>query len=336
MIRTRVSYYTINDIPDTWMFEFYCNLDQRLNGQRLMIKSIFNPTEKIPSMAIFVGENGKYRFKDFSTGISGDGIALVSFINEKIKGTKRIFRDICDDIIDNYSEYVKKEGEYSLATINAQKSYNVTDYKVRKWNTIDVRFWSSFWIGSEALKHYCVQPLESYFMTRIGDSSDNFEVKNNLTFGYFTKEGTLYKIYQPLSTRKFIKITDHIQGLEQLEYNQDILIIMASLKDGMATLRFKLPFEFIAPHSENTILRAAVIDKFRKDYPVILTLFDNDQAGVDAGTKYKETYNIDPLVVSIENDIADAVRKYNPDIVKPIFERELKKLLDEKEVSYRN
>lgn len=283
--------------------------------------------EKVPSMAIFVGENGRYRFKDFSTGKAGDSIALVGFLHEQRTGVVLPFRDICDQIVENFIEFQSKEGTYLSVDIDPQKPYKVRDYKVRKWNTIDANFWSSYWLGSDILEKYKVAPLSGYEMVRENDEEDRFTIEDNYIYGYFSQDGLLYKIYQPMSDRKFLKISDYIQGIEQLKYDQDILIIASSLKDGMVITKFDMDLEFIAPHSENSTLRASAVSKFRMDYKYIFTLFDNDEAGRKARETYVTTYNIPPLIVNVEKDISDAVKKYTPAKIKPIFQRELNKLL---------
>ena len=42
-----------NDIDSRWVFEYYLSLPERLSGQDLKIKSVFNPTERTPSMFIY-------------------------------------------------------------------------------------------------------------------------------------------------------------------------------------------------------------------------------------------------------------------------------------------
>jgi hypothetical protein len=67
----------INEIPREWVFEHYLKLDVRLTGQDVKIKSLFNPVDKNPSMYIFFSSNNTYRYKDFSTGKTGDALDLV-------------------------------------------------------------------------------------------------------------------------------------------------------------------------------------------------------------------------------------------------------------------
>ena len=56
-------------------------------------------------------------------------------------------------------------------------------------------------------------------------------IQNPMMYGYFDKKGNIYKIYQPKQKKhKFIKVTSHLQGLDQLKYKNKYLAICASLK----------------------------------------------------------------------------------------------------------
>jgi hypothetical protein len=52
MISTKNLVSSIIDVPDHWIFEHYCNLSEKLVGQDVKIKSLFNPTERTPSFSI--------------------------------------------------------------------------------------------------------------------------------------------------------------------------------------------------------------------------------------------------------------------------------------------
>ena len=51
MIRT---IFNIDDIPSNWIFENYCNLNEKLYGQSVKILSMFNHKDTVPSMVIYV------------------------------------------------------------------------------------------------------------------------------------------------------------------------------------------------------------------------------------------------------------------------------------------
>jgi DNA primase len=80
---------------------------------------------------------------------------------------------------------------------------------------------------------------------------------------------------------------------------------------------FNFNLEFIAPHSENTIIKPHIVHNLQGKYKKILSLFDNDEAGHAAMETYKNVYNIDGIYIKSEKDISDAVKKYGADAVKP-------------------
>ena len=67
MITTKNFASNQKDIKSSWVFEYYLDLPERLTGQDVKIKSIFNPNEKTPSMFIYLDTNrNEYKYKDFS------------------------------------------------------------------------------------------------------------------------------------------------------------------------------------------------------------------------------------------------------------------------------
>ena len=75
--------FSINDVPESWIFEFYAGLSSSLLGDDITLKSLFKPNEKTPSMKIF-HKDGRYFYKDFSSGNGGTAINLV----EKLQKNK--------------------------------------------------------------------------------------------------------------------------------------------------------------------------------------------------------------------------------------------------------
>ena len=133
-----------------------------------------------------------------------------------------------------------------------------------------------------------------------------------------------YKIYQPKSNkRKFFKIISHIQGLDQLKYNQPYLVICSSLKDAMCLKSFGYNIEVIAPDSENTVIKPYIIENLKNKYKKCITLFDNDDAGYKAVNRYKKLYKINGTSLQLSKDISDAVNEFDFETV----HKELKPLL---------
>mgnify|MGYP001251904501 CR=1 FL=1 len=119
----------------------------------------------------------------------------------------------------------------------------------------------------------------------------------------------------------------HIQGLDQLEYNQPYLTITSSLKDAMCLKSFGYNLEVIAPDSENTIIKPYIIENFKIKYKKIITLFDNDSAGEKAIEKYKKNYDINGCSLNISKDISDAVKEHGFDKVHKLLKPLLKETI---------
>ncbi len=306
MLSTKYLVQSIKDIPEIWAFEHYCSLQEKLTGQDIKINSIFNSKDKTPSMCIFTYQ-GKYFFKDFSTGKGGSFVKLVQELygEDYYKAKRRIIED--------YNMYVLLNNgtEHKLTEFKVQSRYKVVSHIKRSWASQDKFFWQSYGISSKLLEKYNVYPLESYKMEKEQDGDlKSLEIKGAYIYGYFTAEGTLYKIYQPkVKEYKFIKIVSHLQGLDQLE-GHPYLLIASSLKDALVIKSANLRIDVIAPDSENTMIKKEIIESFQEKYEKILTLFDNDDAGIAAMQKYKEQYGIDYVYFDLEKDVADAVKTY--------------------------
>ena len=152
-------------------------------------------------------------------------------------------------------------------------------------------------------------------MTR-GEEVSIREFDKPFCYGYFRKNGDLYKIYNPKDHRtKFIKVKNYIQGHDQLRFKGNWLVILASLKDIMAFQELKLSpnIECIAPDSENTMITSKQLAYYQKRYKFISILFDNDLPGKKSANKYKEVYGIPFTEFDVEKDVADCVKEHGID-----------------------
>lgn len=303
MIRTKNVINDISDIPITWVFEFYLNLEP-LNGQDINIKSIFNPNDSRPSMYIFfsVSEN-KYYWRDFSTGKSGDGVELVRCLsNAETRGNAAAI------MVKDYNEYLINNKITHRECNKVQVRYKLIDFQTRLWNTDDQKYWSQYQITSKELEFYCVKPLRQFTIQREKDRP--LIIKKRYLYGYFKKDGTIYKIYQPEDPlHKFFKVCTHTQGFEQLTFKKPFLIWQSSLKDIMAfnKLRFKT-IECIAPDSENVLLSELDVTHQKSKFKGICAIFDNDEGGKFALDSVKNVYKIPGFQCPFEKDIADSVK----------------------------
>ena len=284
MISTKNLISRLEDIPIEWVFEYYLKLTEKLTGQSIKIKSVFNSREKTPSMYIYLDQKNVYKYKDFSSGNGGDALHLVQTLFCLTNRASASYK-----IIDDYNEYLKNNEHVALREIKPQSKYKVTDYEIRHWNNLDQKYWTDYHIGSKMLEKYNVAPLEYYVMSKIDDDIESkIEIRKNYVYGYFKNDGSLYKIYQPkLKESKFIKVRDYIQGSEQLTGEKKFLVITSSLKDLMAFNKLKITdAEAIAPDSENSMIPTNYMVNAIKHYKSVFVLFDNDEAGIKSAEKY--------------------------------------------------
>lgn len=308
----------VNDykhVDSGWVFEYYCNIKEKLNGQRVKIRSIFNPKDTNPSMTIYYDEEAKaYKFNDFSTGYKGSHIDLVKYI----KNVE--FFQAVNIITEEYNEYVLRNNKsYDIKDFKEQSRYAVTKYDLRGWTTKDKYFWTQFYIGTSFLKEYFIKPLTSYTMSREEDGNlKEINITGDFIYGYFTKDGDLYKIYQPkVKDRKYIKVKNYIQGSDQLK-GHDCLIITSGIKDIGSLKSLKLRCDYVAPDSENTMIPKDKMAEWKKKYKCILVLFDNDEAGIKAMKKYREAYGLQCILLTMAKDAADSLKAHGP---KKVLER---------------
>jgi hypothetical protein len=305
MIKTK---FSIESIPSNWIFQHYCQIQEKLYGQDLMIKSLWKPEERTPSMNVYCDDAG-YRFKDYSSGKSGNATWLVVQLYNisEAAAELKIRSDYDSQTVITDDVPIKKVGKYK-----------VTSHVKRNWNELDVKFWTQFNIGSKMLNKYNVFPLDQYIMSKATDDGiQDIVIKGQCLYGYFTNGGELYKVYQPYrEKKKFINVAPYIHGSEQLTYNKPLLLICSSLKDMMSLDTLGFDLECVAPASENTMLAKSVLSAYSLKYRGILTFFDNDSAGKNSMDKYKDKYGIPGIFLKMSKDLSDSVRDFGVDKTK--------------------
>ena len=326
MISTKNLITDLNQIPREWVFEYYLNLKEKLSGQDVKILSIFNARDKVPSMFIYYDVVSKsYKYKDFSSGNQGDSIELVkALFNMPTRGHATY------KILNDYQIYIKNN-TVAVVDIFYHDKYKVVDYEMRHWTNFDQTYWMAYKIGSKMLDRYNVIPLSFFTMSKLGlDGVEiSYTFKKSYVYGYFRNDGSLYKIYMPKNTdKKFIKVENYIQGIDQLRYDCKYLLITSSLKDLMAFNKLGISnIEAIAPDSENTMIGEKAIGELKPHYEKIVVLFDNDDPGIKAAKRYKDKYGFNTILLPMEKDLSDSVKVHGIDKVREVLFPLLKEAL---------
>jgi len=316
----------ITTVPIEWIFEYYLNLKEKLDGQDIKLASVFK-SEKTPSMFIYLDlESFEYKFKDFSSGYQGDSISLIKYMFN-IEYHEAILK-----IENDYEAFLKYNTSYVPSIMQVHDRFKVVDFQIRHWNNLDQDYWSKYGISSKTLSKYNVAPLEFFNMSKdnLDGTSTKLITQRNYLYGYFRNDGSLYKIYLPKTPdQKFVKVANYVQGSEQL-IGKDYLIILSSLKDLMAFNRLSLPnIEAIAPDSENSMIAESALQKLIDihHYKKLIVLFDNDESGMKAMIRYKTRYHLDYIELPLEKDLSDSVKKYGAEEIRKILLKLIKEIL---------
>jgi len=308
MLKTTNIISNFADVPNVWIYENYITLPEALTGQDIKMRSIFGTKDENPSFYVYYSHTvNRYKWKDFSTGKEGDGVELVK---ELFNLPQRF--DASAKIMNDYNAYVSKEGPHQTRAFTPQVRYKFKSAKPRNWTESDVKYWMPYKIGSVLLEKYGVLPLESFTLTKDNNPANDYTVQSAKIYAFCRKNGDIYKIYQPLMRdRKFFKISDYIQGSDQLTFKVPYLVICSSLKDGMSFSKLNLTnAEWVAPDSENVIIPEHVVRLYQEKYKGVCTLFDNDEPGINAMIKYKKLYNLSGAHLKLEKDLADDVKTH--------------------------
>lgn len=308
MFSSRKAVFNIKDVPSTWIFGYYLKLTEKLHGQDIKIKSIFNLNDKTPSMYVFVSTLDKqYRFKCFSTGVGGDAVQLIKVMF----GVNH--HEACNKIEADYSKFLENN-DIEFTPIVPLPKWEVANFQIRSWNTKDVSFWTPYNIGSNLLNKYNVKAIDNYTMRR---GTEEFVSKKPKLYGYFTKNDELYKIYQPENPDlKFITLDTYLQGWDQIS-GKSRLFVCSSLKDIMSLDSLNIDGDYISPNSENAGIESII--EWIKSYEEKYIIFDNDAAGIRSMKKYHSMYNIPYIQLDLSKDISDSIKEHGAKKVKSVL-----------------
>lgn len=311
VIKTRNIVTSLKDIDEKFIFMHVLNLDQQLDGQEIWRISPFNAGETRPSFSLYCKGGPRYKWKDFSSGRSGDAFELAQQLNpEKKRG------ELIRELILAYQQYL--DGNPPEVEHKIYNKYKVSSFQLRTWNSSDAKYWRQYHIGSKTLDFFNIAPLDSFVMSKEVDGRmDHKRISRELIYGYFRKTGELFKIYQPGNEVKFIKVrSGYLQGFDQLKFDRPNLLITKSLKDCAGFHTLNIPgFEVISSDSENQMITKAQMNTLNF-YKKRVVLFDADPAGIQAAKKYKETYGLPHIDLELSKDITDSMKDFGAERVR--------------------
>lgn len=262
-------------------------------------KSVLSPLrhDKHPTCRFYYTKTGKLIFKDFSGHFSGDCFSVVQFVYGI--GFREALQKIAQDfnILLGTSNYVKKIPSYDITNSPGTKNPTRIQIQIRLWGRADLEYWANFGITERILSKYHVYPINYAWVN--GRIVYHYH-KDDPCYAY--RFGTeKYKLYFPLRKKdskkaRFLSNTNIVQGLDQLPYSGNLLIITKSLKDVMVLDSFQIPA--IALHSEVYLPDETFISELKVRFKHIFTLYDFDLTGVRTANRIKRTYGIRPIFLT--------------------------------------
>lgn len=299
---------TIADVPVRWILATYLGLGH-LSGETVRMQSIFAPqsTHTDPLCIYYNKDSQEYRFKCHSSGRFGKIVNLLMEIWGKS------FTETAGTIEAAYQQYLASGHSPEAAQAMELHKWQVVAHTVRPWTQDDALFWPAYNINSELLTTDLVKPLSSYAMLKFVNGSETdqgFTVIDKRVYGYFSPQGELYKIYQPMNReRKYLKVGDYLQGEHSLQ-GHPYLCLASGMKDMLALKSLGLRVDYVAPDSENNLLGYS--DLYALDqchhYTAIFTLLDIDTTGLESMKAYQEHYGLPYCYLNLKKDAADSVK----------------------------
>lgn len=155
-------------------------------------------------------------------------------------------------------------------------------------------YWESNGISVSTLKHFNVTGVRAVWVR--GNKIYDWSPKD-LCFAYkFTDK--MIKIYHPMRKKgqlRFLNSDNNIiEGFSKLPEKGNHLVITKSYKDVMALYQYGI--NAIAPASETVTMNQLIVDILKARFDNIYSLMDNDWPGMRAAIRYKQLYNIPPLM----------------------------------------
>lgn len=291
------------NIPNKWLLATYFGITEKVHS--IKFKSLFKE-EKTPSMFLYLKDD-KYYYKCFSTGKAGTLLDLMSSYTKLTKSNLRAL--IEDDYFFNRKEAAFFINLDSMSISNYH--YKIIDIEYEDWKISDKNYWFPYNISFESLEQHKVLPVKKAIVGCFEDTTllKTFEIVHQVMYGYHDNKG-VYKIYTPLSSMKFFSIRTVLQGSEQCQ-GKDNLLITSSLKDIIAMKCAGITnIDMVAPPSETSYLSEGDLEIIKTHYKSVVTLFDNDSAGIKMMNNYKDLYGFKPSRLTIAKDPSDSIKLF--------------------------
>lgn len=241
-----------------------------------------------PSFGLYLNDNNKVHYKDFSNGDSGGLLdLLMKYWGKDYTSTiEKIYNDLPSISSADINASITRPNGHSTVIRKVESELKC---KVREWRSYDIEYWASYGISLKWLKYADIYPISHKIVIKNGYKYV-FGV-DKYAYAYVErKEGKVtLKIYQPLTKDKRRKwYNKHDRSVISLwtkvpEYGEQICIC-SSMKDALC-LWANTDIPAIAIQGEGYGISDTAANELRRRFKHIYILLDNDEPGLKDAEK---------------------------------------------------
>lgn len=280
--------FILNHLTQEQIMEHYLGVSIVFN------KKICSPLRRDnnPTCGFKYAPSGDLYFRDFSGHFAGNAFNVVEYIygcnfNQALEIIAKDFK-----LRDSDLRIAKVDYNYENIRQAQQRNTEIR-IKIRKFNSLDKDYWSSFGISKATLQHFNVYACEAVWL----NSKMVYRyTQSDPAYAYRFDEG-VYKIYFPCRDKmRFMCNTNVMQGYKQLKPKGNFVILTKSMKDVMCLYEFGIPA--IAPQSESAYPDEDIVNNLRNRYKKVFTFYDFDYAGIKMAAEISRRYSIKPIFLT--------------------------------------
>jgi len=265
--------------------------------------------DKNPSFSFFQTQSGKWMWKDFNPAYGSGDVFDFVMIKEGVDFIQAL--RIIQEAFNLDSQKVYSEG-IEMVKGSRRKSGGTTNRSFIQavytdWRDRDYEVWHKWNISPAVLHAYKIKVAESIW--KFNPRKDKTKIlwakyRNSNPIYYWKSEFSSHlKCYRPLednSKAKWLSNSDNltdVQGYVQcrIKEKRQPLILTKSMKEVMFFRQWG--FNAMAGHTEGSTFIPDFIRHLRKYCHPIITVYDNDIAGIVGAMKMKNLYGIPPVFV---------------------------------------
>lgn len=314
-----------NNISEEQLWRTYCHNFKKIDES--FLSELYNDTN--PSCRIYYNNKGTLLYKDFGTG---ESYGIINYIQAKYKCTFLEALNIiaCDFNLRKSNVILNKPIKQIEETL-VFKPKSKIQIEIKPWSIVDSNYWKQYYIPLELLDLYNVNACSRIYLHKSDKTVTFYYSDINPMYSYkFIDDGNIYyKIYWPLHKEKkykwlFSGTKNCIEGYDQLNWLNDILILTKSLKDVMVYRL--LGIDAISLQGEANRVDKDTIDMLLKRFKTIIVNYDNDKEGIKGTQRITSQFGFKSFYIDDYKDISDYIKANGLDKTKEMINNKLNNL----------